>query len=392
MSKIIEENNEYFMKYPILYKRTAKGQKYQWEIKVSTDNSDYEEADEVYLVKSYGVVNGKIQVQRRKVIAKGKNTEWEQGVKEAKKAWNDRIKKDGYTENINEERTYYTPMLAQTLKFKKGDVDMKYPFYVQPKLDGFRCMVNFNKEEKKINLVSRKNIAYNGLPTLKEILLNEIFSILPEKGYGSKDLYLDGELFISSVPFEQLSGKIKRAQYNDDYDIPDIQFHLFDCFDTGFFKEPFSKRTKFLKSIIPKSHKNLLYVPTDIVKNTEEMKQYFSKYLADGHEGLMARVGKSEYKPNKRPSCLKKYKEMMDSEFEIVGYNEAKGSDKGTVIWVCKTDTDQIFTVRPKGTREMRKDWFNNGDKYIGKQLTVIYQELSELGVPRFPVGKAIRD
>ena len=34
----------------------------------------------------------------------------------------------------------------------------------------------------------------------------------------------------------------------------------------------------------------------------------------------------------------------------------------------------------------------DNGDKYIGKKLTVIYQELTEDGKPRFPVGKAIRD
>ena len=51
-----------------------------------------------------------------------------------------------------------------------------------------------------------------------------------------------------------------------------------------------------------------------------------------------------------------------------------------------------MFSVRPKGTIEMRRDWFKNSKKYIGKKLTVIYQELSELGVPRFPVGKSVRE
>jgi hypothetical protein len=36
-------------------------------------------------------------------------------------------------------------------------------------------------------------------------------------------------------------------------------------------------------------------------------------------------------------------------------------------------------------------EWFNDGDSYIGKNLTVVYQELTEDGKPRFPVGKALR-
>ena len=35
---------------------------------------------------------------------------------------------------------------------------------------------------------------------------------------------------------------------------------------------------------------------------------------------------------------------------------------------------------------------FRNAPKYMGKQLTVRFQNLTALGVPRFPVGVAIRD
>jgi DNA ligase-1 len=57
-----------------------------------------------------------------------------------------------------------------------------------------------------------------------------------------------------------------------------------------------------------------------------------------------------------------------------------------------KTEEGKEFSVRPKGTIEMRQDWFRNGKKYVGKMLTVIYQELSEQKVPRFPVGKSVRE
>ena len=65
----------------------------------------------------------------------------------------------------------------------------------------------------------------------------------------------------------------------------------------------------------------------------------------------------------------------MESEYEILGYKEGEGRDKGTVIWICKVYKDSkesTFSVRPKGTLEFRKELFKNGDLYIGKKLTVI--------------------
>ena len=87
-----------------------------------------------------------------------------------------------------------------------------------------------------------------------------------------------------------------------------------------------------------------------------------------------------------------KFKTFCDDEFEIIDYKEGSGLDSGTVIWKCKTKDGKEFDVRPKGTVDERKKLLKNGNKCIGKMLTVTYQELSEYGVPRFPVGKTIRD
>jgi len=82
----------------------------------------------------------------------------------------------------------------------------------------------------------------------------------------------------------------------------------------------------------------------------------------------------------------------MEEEFKIVGFHEGSGDEKGSVVWDCITKDDKTFAVRPKGTFESRKKLFDDGKKYIGKLLTVIFQEYSGDGVPRFPVGKGIRD
>ena len=62
------------------------------------------------------------------------------------------------------------------------------------------------------------------------------------------------------------------------------------------------------------------------------------------------------------------------------------------MVWIVETENGQEFRVRPEGTRELRREWFENGDDYIGEMLTVKFFELTDDGVPRFPVGIAIRD
>ena len=98
------------------------------------------------------------------------------------------------------------------------------------------------------------------------------------------------------------------------------------------------------------------------------------------------------YELNKRSKYLQKFKEFIEEEFKIVGFHEGTGDEKGAIIWDCVTKDKKTFAVRPKGTFESRKKLYEDGGKYIGKSLTVIFQEYSSDGVPRFPVGKAIRD
>jgi DNA ligase-1 len=48
--------------------------------------------------------------------------------------------------------------------------------------------------------------------------------------------------------------------------------------------------------------------------------------------------------------------------------------------------------VRPRGTHEERAVLLNNAGSYVAKKLTVRYQELTDDGIPRFPVGISFRD
>ena len=61
------------------------------------------------------------------------------------------------------------------------------------------------------------------------------------------------------------------------------------------------------------------------------------------------------------------------------------------VLTIKNKYNDLEFNVRPRGSHDYRRELFQNGDSLIGQKLTVIFQEYSADGIPRFPVGKAIR-
>lgn len=369
---------------PILYRKKA-NKIYFWQILVT--NND----EEVNIVTKHGIYKGKVKTSIRKITKTGRSdTLYEKGQKDSTKKWNDKIKKEGYVDSLEKEsKLFVTPMLAKTVTIKNNNIKgLKFPLMVQPKLDGFRCTANFINE---IELMSRNNLPYKGLKTLKKELI-KLYDKL------DKNIWLDGELYIPDIPFEIFSGYTKRAQGNEDYDIENIEFRVFDCFNLDDMKMKFSDRNKLLKSLISNSSLKIKYVKTEIVNNLEEFKKYFSIFIEEGYEGIMVRTPSSPYEISKRSSHLQKYKEFEDDEFEITGFMEAKGSDSGSVIWICKTKDSPTspgkeFNVRPVGSLEHRRELFKNAESNIGKLLTVKYQELSEKSnIPRFPVGKTIRE
>ena len=91
----------------------------------------------------------------------------------------------------------------------------------------------------------------------------------------------------------------------------------------------------------------------------------------------------------------KRMKEKKRSQMEKEGASSSgsQGDRSGrTKKGRRETKEGKEFTVRPRGTMESRRKLFETGKKYVGKMLTVIYQELTEEGKPRFPVGKDIRE
>ena len=357
----------------------------------------YEDDDIAVSEIEYGYIDGKKQIVSREYTSgknigkKNETTPLQQAISETKKKWSDKKEKESYSEYVpdvsasTKQTDKIFPMLAHKYEpntTKKKKTDIVFPCFVQPKLDGLRCIVY--KLNDKIMFQSRTGTYFETLEHLEEDLQN-IFKKYP-------DIVLDGELYTFEIPFEELAGLIKKKKItnSDKEKLSIISYNIYDVINE---EETFDDRLTKLKNLFKSAkHKKLLLVDTLECKDINNFKKIFLQFVEDGYEGIMLRNILGRYKCNYRSNDLQKYKEFHEDEYEIVNYKEADGKDKGTVIWVCKTKDNKEFSVRPRGTQEQRREWFKKGDKYIGKMLTVIYQELSEANVPRFPVGKAIRD
>jgi len=367
----------------ILYKTASNGELRQWKAWVEDVGGG-----EYHLKVEAGVVYGKQVPTKGQVFTSGKQGRDAKGQAEFELASKVKKKRDeGYYDTIDEAKNNkkFLPMLA--VNFTKRGGSVEYPAIGQRKFDGVRCLASLN-DDGSVNLKSRRDKPFPHLNHLRQQIAG-----LP---LGDA-IILDGELYSDTLTFQEVVGLVRRESLKagDEDKLKQISYRLYDLYDGDFENQDFEGRYAELAQFLnhnPSSHPNLILTENIVLNDPAEVKQYHDEFVKEGYEGIMVRNRKGEYGIDKRSKHLQKFKEFFDEEFEIVGFTEGTGNDAGTVIWYCMTDNGDIFKARPKGTREERKEWFENGQKHIGSTLTVRYFELTDDGIPRFPVGVAIRD
>jgi DNA ligase-1 len=362
--------------FPTLYGKDKSDKTKIWKANVFVNHDGT-----AYSIIEYGQLDGKLQSARRDVGVgknigkKNETTPVQQCVSETERKWLDKRDKENYREEkeeeVKSEPEQYLPMLAQTLKKNK----LSLPCYVQPKIDGLRCL--FYRKGVEIVAQSRTGAFFITVEHIKSEL------------YLEEGVVLDGELYTTEIPFETLAGLLKKKKLSekDKEALQKVEYHCYDVYLPGDRNLPFEERIKRITE-----GRLVKRVPTELIDSVEEFERKFSEYTSQGYEGIMVRTPEGKYGLNYRSKDLCKYKEFEEAEYTIKSFTQGDGRDSGTVIWICETEEGKEFSVRPRGTVEQRSEWYQLGKSYIGKKLTVVYQNLSEQGVPRFPVGKAVRD
>ena len=424
---------------PVLYGTEKNGKTRVWIAKIylkGKSKSAQAQAQQApaFATIEHGQHEGKLQLTIRE-YTEGKNigrknetTPFQQCIAETKRKWTDKHEKESYQETIQYEASAsasapdqpppphqhakkYFPMLAHTFEpatttAKKNNI--VFPCFVQPKLDGLRCIMYRDPITTELHCQSRTGAYFDTMDHIKTSLA-PVFAKHPA-------VVFDGELYTTEIPFEELAGLIKKKKLtpSDKDRLRAIEYHIYDVVDET---KPFEDRHAMLRKIFAQNAASRMasphatptststststsdhmpqfirLVPTTEAKTPANFKALFSEFIDSGYEGIMLRNKKGMYRCNYRSHDLQKYKEFLEDEFLIVGFTQGDGRDKGTIIWICVTKEGKEFSVRPRGTMEHRRKLFQTGEKYVGKKLTIIYQELTEEGKPRFPVGKDVRD
>jgi ATP-dependent DNA ligase len=359
------------LELPNLYSKSKTGKHQIWSIFVAYEYGI------ATIITTHGFLDGK-KIISEKVISTGKNigkanetSVYEQALSEAKSKWNKK-KDQGYIENLSminvNSKKIILPMLA--LDYKKRGKDIIFPCFVQPKIDGVRAIFNNGKLQSRLGKF---------FPHLEHIT-DEL----------DTNLLLDGEIYSTTLTFQELTGIIKKQKLNKD-DLDKLKQTIYLVYDVVL-KEDYSERYKKLQEFFKEKFKFTSLLKTEICQSSDDVNNFHKKYVEKGYEGLILRNFLGNYEIKNRSKNLQKFKNFMDSEFKIIGATEGTGIETGLVIWICETKSGDTFNVRPQGTHEERKKLYKNHKKYIGKMLTVSYFSYTDDGIPRFPVGIAIRD
>ena len=271
-------------------------------------------------------------------------------------------------------------MLAH--KFDKSRVDWNKAVYIQPKLDGVRCL--FTKD----GAYSRNHKQFMNVRHI-EMALKSFFDQNP-------DVILDGELYNHKLKrdFEKIISLV-RKQKPTDTDRRDaqhlVQFHVYDYFDGVMYDSYDTRRDQLICSNIYDAQ--IKYVHAQPVKSYEQARDFHATYLSEGYEGSIIRLD-GVYKHG-RSYDLMKFKDFSDTEATIVGYEIGKGKRTGTLGKFIMLDDEGVRFGCPPGKGYTYKDLANmlkNIDSYIGKRATFTYFQRTQAGSYRHPLFKAIRN
>jgi len=271
-------------------------------------------------------------------------------------------------------------MLAH--KYSDKRVDWSQPVYIQPKLDGVRCV--FTKD----GAFSRTGKEFKNVRHI-EMALKSFFDQQP-------DVVLDGELYNHKLKndFEKIISLV-RKQKPTDTDRRDaqhlVQFHCYDYISAPVYD---SYKTRMQNLVVSDIYDvQVKYVPAKLVDSYNYARTLHEKYLDKGYEGSIIRLD-GLYKHG-RSYDLMKFKDFSDAEATIINYELGKGKRQGTLGKFIMLDDEGVQFGCPPGKGYTYKDLATmllKINDYIGQRATFTYFQRTQAGSYRHPLFKCIRN
>jgi DNA ligase-1 len=357
-----------------LYKRDSKGKVRVWQIQVGSDNENI-----AGIRSTSGLVDGeKITSVWNMSVPKNigranATTAKTQAYFEAQAEW---VKKNAkeYFADLADIDSYenFKPMLAHD--FTKTPVTSGY---TQPKLDGIRCVID-NR-----GMWTRAGKPIVSCPHIWESV-KPIFNWAP-------NIVLDGELYNHELKadFQKITSLVRKSVNIGQDELLEashlVEYHIYDMFDKDQPELTFTKRQTEIYNHIGELYTSnkLVIVKTAQADDTATIDRLYGEYTEAGYEGQMIRQD-TAYECKRSKSLLER-KEFTTDEFEVVEVVEGQGAWTGYAKrFILKLADGRTFGSGVRGTQAQLKALLESQEKTTW--ATCRYFELSNDGVPRFPV------
>ena len=271
-------------------------------------------------------------------------------------------------------------MLAHKYNPDKAD----YPAFIQPKLDGVRCL--FTAE----GTFSRAHNQFMNVDHIEKAL----------KPFFAKNptTVLDGELYNHGLKedFEKIISLVRKKKPTKDDKLEAaelVEYHIYDVASMTF--ATYTTRLNYINSISNFRWNHILRrVDTKVALDFDEAVKMHNKNLKLGYEGSIYRSFEGKYKGT-RSWDLMKFKDFHDAAATIINYEVGKGKREGTLGKFIMEDEDGNVFGCPPGKGYDYKGMANlleNIHDYIGQVATFTYFQRTQAGSYRHPLFKCLRN
>lgn len=256
---------------------------------------------------------------------------------------------------------------------------VKFPVYVEPKLDGLRLIAI--KESGKVTMFTRNGTLLDTLPTIQEALESAPYD----------NTVLDGE--IMGKDWNESASIV--MSYKKQKDDTNMILHVFDCVSLEEWKNQrceleFSGRHEKAYDIVDMiKSKNVQIVRSILTNDEDALRDLYIKYLDKGFEGVMLKDPNAMY-AWKRSKAILKLKPFCTHEGVVVGwYKGGVGTKRENDFggFEVKLPNGVVTRVGSGFTDALKSEINGSVDSYIGRIVECQAQPpLTEDGCMRFPV------
>ena len=272
---------------------------------------------------------------------------------------------------------------------------VNFPIYISTKFDGIRALVI-------------DGVVYSR--SLKPIRNKHVQKLFGKPEYNG----FDGELIVGDIYAKDVFQQTTSGVMSEDGE-PDVTYYVFDIFTNN--TETYKERLYTLNDkLVLDQFPNVVATQQLYIQTREELTELLSKEKVKGGEGLIGRNPYGVYKygrstPKEQLSIKFKFFEQV--EFEVVGFtermhntNEQKRDELGYAErssakdGLVPTDTlgslvlkynDTTFSCGTGFDDKLRKEIWDNKDKYLGKLASIRYMSVGSKDLPRVPSFQGFR-